>query len=72
MRATRARTARRIIQREEETNASVGIFGWNFRSRFWTAESNDEFVRMFVGSLVALLNMVIVMQDWDFPNFAAG
>merc|ERR1719174_671678 len=27
-------------------------------------------MRMLFGAIVALLNMMIVMQDWDFPDFA--
>ena len=42
------------------------------RSRFWSARLNNEFARMFVGCVVAFLNILIVMQDWDFPDFSGG
>lgn len=42
------------------------------RSSFWSPAANDEFARMFVGCVVAFLNILIVMQDWDFPDFSGG
>mmetsp|Transcript_44814 Transcript_44814/g.90531 ORF Transcript_44814/g.90531 Transcript_44814/m.90531 type:complete len:736 (-) Transcript_44814:264-2471(-) len=35
----------------------------------WTAEWNDEYMRMLGGALVATGNLAICAQDWDFPNF---
>lgn len=51
-----------LVMNEEEDKV-LGD-GW-----FW-ASWNTEFVRMFVASLVAVLNMVVVSQDWDFPSLS--
>jgi len=39
------------------------------RSLFWTRKWSTEFMRMLGGALVAFFSMLIVMQDWDFPDF---
>jgi len=36
----------------------------------WSAEWNNEYMRMLAGSLVAAANLAVVAQDWDFPNFS--
>ena len=36
----------------------------------WSAESNDEFTRMAAAAIVAFLNLVMVFQDWEFPDFS--
>lgn len=36
----------------------------------WTKEWNTEYMRMLAASLVAFLNLAIVAQDWDFPDFS--
>ncbi len=33
---------------------------------------STEFMRMLGGALVAFCSMLIVMQDWDFPDFSGG
>ena len=60
------RRVSRILYGGGAPGASVG------RSVFWSREGNDEFARMLVGCVVAFLNVLIVMQDWDFPDFSAG
>ncbi|KAJ1450943.1 hypothetical protein M885DRAFT_530981 [Pelagophyceae sp. CCMP2097] len=39
---------------------------------FWATAVNTEKLRMLVGCVVALLNICIVMQDWDFPDFSGA
>ncbi|KAH8048180.1 hypothetical protein JL720_15893 [Aureococcus anophagefferens] len=56
----------KVLSGDTKINESVG------KSRFWSAEANDEFARHFVGCCVAALNILIVMQDWDFPDFSGG
>ena len=55
-----------ILSGDAEPGEAVG------RSAFWSSAANDEFARHFVGCLVAALNILIVMQDWDFPDFSGG
>jgi len=40
------------------------------RSMFWTRSWSTEFMRMLGGCLAAAGSMLIVMQDWDFPDFS--
>jgi hypothetical protein len=47
-----------------DTHVSVGA-QWA-----WTREWNDEYMRMLAASMVAFLNLAIVAQDWDFPDFS--
>mmetsp|Transcript_39597 Transcript_39597/g.88589 ORF Transcript_39597/g.88589 Transcript_39597/m.88589 type:complete len:444 (+) Transcript_39597:71-1402(+) len=49
---------------EPDTHVTVGT-NWA-----WSTEWNDEYMRMLAASLVAFLNLVIVAQDWDFPDFS--
>lgn len=53
-----------IIRNEEEDGVVGAGWGWG--------PINTEFLRMFVASLVACFNMVVIAQDWDFPNLDAG
>eukprot|EP00618_Florenciella_parvula_P024861 CAMPEP_0119465424 /NCGR_PEP_ID=MMETSP1344-20130328/561_1 /TAXON_ID=236787 /ORGANISM="Florenciella parvula, Strain CCMP2471" /LENGTH=403 /DNA_ID=CAMNT_0007497685 /DNA_START=163 /DNA_END=1371 /DNA_ORIENTATION=+ len=46
---------------EHQLDEAMGD-GW-----FW-ATWNNEFTRMAVAAAVACMNMLIVMQDWDFPD----
>jgi len=55
-----------VLDGEPDTGVEVG------RQWAWTASWNDEFMRMLAASLVALLNLAIVAQDWDFPDFTEG
>ena len=36
----------------------------------WPARWNNEYVRMLVGCIVAVLNVSIIAQDWSFPDFS--
>mmetsp|Transcript_4865 Transcript_4865/g.6293 ORF Transcript_4865/g.6293 Transcript_4865/m.6293 type:complete len:501 (-) Transcript_4865:289-1791(-) len=49
---------------DPDTHVSVGA-QWA-----WSREWNDEYMRMLAASLVAFLNLAIVAQDWDFPDFS--
>ena len=62
----RYKVTKHVLYDTEGTSREVG------RSPFWTRESNTEFTRHFVACVVACLNVLIVMQDWDFPDFSEG
>jgi hypothetical protein len=49
---------------EPDTYVSIGA-QWA-----WSREWNTEYMRMLAAALVAFLNLAIVAQDWDFPDFS--
>ena len=54
---------KRVLGGEAEEGVTLG-------KSIWSAESNDEFTRMAAASVVAFLNLVMVFQDWEFPDFS--
>ena len=54
---------KKVLGGEAEEEVTLG-------TSIWSAESNDEFTRMAAAAIVAFLNLVMVFQDWEFPDFS--
>ena len=53
-----------VLGGKPEAGVTVG------ENSFWTRDGNTEFTRMAAAAAVAFLNLCVVAQDWEFPDFS--